>query len=287
MDFSDLGTTSQRVKIRAYGVSGSSVKKSIEEITGASPGRKEAVLTTETGRIYAESEILSSGGGGYCDCSGCGGGSGDGEAILIALIIVAVLMIMVAVVWAVIMIAFSILTVGGFLKRRYRTIVVIERLNKEFLGKLAISIFRSNGVLEYPMGHEAYDAWVKRSFNLHLRLKRIRQISLFFGIGWGWIEVLFKVNELLIGYVTNYSPTIFPLRLVMVVIFVPLLLYSPILEAQFNNAHDDGEEAVMRLLNEEQSFSPDHPMQFKDSVQVVAGISSAAIKKIDYDKMEF
>ncbi|MGY5880142.1 MAG: hypothetical protein RTV31_07825 [Candidatus Thorarchaeota archaeon] len=287
MDGSENSTTSQRVKIRAYGVSASSVKKSMEEITGACPGRNEAVLTTETGRVYAESEILSSAGGGYCDCSGCGGGSGDGEALLVALIIIAVLMIMVAVVWAVIMIAFSILTIGGFLKRRYRTIVVIERLNREFLGKLAISIFRKNGVLQYPFGHEGFDDWTNHSFNLHVRLKRIRQVSLFFGIGWGWIEVLFKVNELLVGYVTNYADTIFPLRLVMVVIFVPLVLYSPILEMQFNNAHKDGEEMVMRLLHEEQSLSPDHPMYFKDSAKVVTGISSAAIKKIDYDKMEF
>lgn len=286
MDGSNNSTTSQRVKIRAYGVSVSSIKKSMEEITGECPGRNQAIMTTETGRVYAESEILSSAGGGYCDCSGCGGGSGDGEALLVAIIVIAVLMIMVAVVWAVIMIAFSILTIGGFLKRRYRTIVVIERLNREFLGKLAISIFRSNGVLQYPLGHEGYDNWVKRSFDLHLRLKRIRQVSLLFGIGWGWIEVLFKVNELLVGYVTNYGPVIFPLRVVMVVIFIPLLLYSPILEMQFNNAYKEGEEMVKRLLLEEQSFSPEHRMYFKDPVRIVTGISSAAIKKIDYDKME-
>ena len=180
------------------------------------------------------------------------------------------------------MIAFSILSVGGFLKRRYRTIVVIEKQNREFLGKLAISIFRKGGVLEYLFGHDGYDEWVRKSFKLHVRLKRIRQASLFFGIGWGWIEVLFKVNEILVGYITNYGPTIFPLRLVMIVIFVPLLFYSPILEMQFNNAHKDGEEMVMRLLHEEYDFSPDHAMAFSDPPTTVVGISSAAIKKIDY-----
>ena len=281
MDGSEYSTTSQRVKIRAYGVSATSVKKSVEEITGACPKRKEAVLTTETGRIYVEPEIYS-GAGGYCDCSGCGGSSGDGEGLIIVLIIIAVLMIMIAIVWAVIMIAFSILTVGGFLKRRYRTVVVIERQNREFLGKLAISIFRSNGVLEYPFGFEGYDDWNKRSFNLHLRLKRIRQVSLFFGIGWGWIEVLFKLNEIIVGYITNYGPSLLPLRLVMIAIFLPLVLYSPVLEMQFDNARRDGEEMVMRLLNEEPSFSPDHPMNFKDSVRIVTGLSSDTIRKIDY-----
>jgi len=282
MDDNGYSTSSQRVKIRAYGVSASSVRTSVAEITGITPGKKEAVMTTETGRVFAEPEIYSTGGGGYCDCSGCGGGSGDGEALLVGIIIIAVLMIMVAVVWAIVLIAFSILTIGGFLKRRYRTVVVIERQNREFLGKLAISIFRKNGVLEYPFGHEGYDDWVKRDFKLHLRLKHIRQVSLFFGIGWGWIEVIFKVNELLAGYVTNYGPTILPLRLVMLAIFIPLLLYSPILEMQFNNAHKEGEEMVMRLLHEEYDFSPDHAMSFVDPPKTTTGISSDAIKKIDY-----
>ena len=275
---SEISTTSQRVKIRAYGVSASSVRKSVEDITGACPGKREAVLTIETGRIFAEPEIYS-GGLGYCDCSGCGGSSGDGEGLIIVVIIIAVLMIMVAIVWAVIMIAFSILTVGGFLKRRYRTVVVIERQNREFLGKLAISIFRSHGVMEYPFGHEGYDDWNKRSFNLHLRLKRVRQVSLFFGIGWGWIEVLFKLNEIFFG-AGGYN--LWPLRYAMIAIFVPLLLYSPILEVQFNNAQKDGDEMVVRLLNDEPSFSPDYPMQFKDSVRIVTGLSSDAIRKIDY-----
>ena len=286
MENDEIYSSSQRVKIRAYGVSARSVRTSIEEITGIAPGKKEAVMTQETGRVYSESEIYSSGGGAYCDCSGCGGGSGDGEALIVALIVIAVLMMMIAVIWAVIMIAFSILTVGGFLKRRYRTVVVIERQNREFLGKLAISIFRKNGVLEYRFGHEGYDNWVKQAFKLHVRLKRIRQVSLFFGIGWGWIEVILKLHEILVGYITNYGPSLLPLRLVMIAIFVPLLLYSPVLEMQFNNARKDGEEKVMRLLNEEYNFSPDHPMHFQSKPRIVAGISSAAVKKIDYDKLE-
>ncbi|TFG32414.1 hypothetical protein EU528_03645 [Candidatus Thorarchaeota archaeon] len=280
MDGSEPSTSAQRVKIRAYGISASSVRTCIQEITGVCPGKKEAIMTAETGRVFTEPEIYSSASP-YCDCSGCSG-SGDGEGLIVVIIIIAVLMIMVAVVWAVVMIAFSILTVGGFLKRRYRTVVVIERQNREFLGKLAISIFRSNGVLEYPFNHEGYDNWNRRSFKLHLRLKRIRQVSLFFGIGWGWIEILAKFNELLVGHITNYGPTLFPLRVVMVAIFLPLLLYSPVLEMQFDNARKDGDEMVMRLLTEEPSLNPDHPMYFKDSVQTVTGISTDVIRKIDY-----
>jgi hypothetical protein len=284
MENDEISPTPPRIKLRAYGVSASSVRQSIEELTGICPGKNESVYTHETGRVYAESEIFSTAPDACCDCSG--GGGGDGEGLILCLIIVAILMIMVAVVWAVIMIAFSILTVGGFLKRRYRTVVVLEKQNREFIGKLAISIFRKGGVLEYPFGHEGYDKWNRRTFSLHMRLKNIRQVSLFFGIGWGWIEVLFKFNELLVGHITNYGPTIFPLRLVMVAIFIPLLLYSPILEIQINNAYRDGEEMVVRLLNEEYAFSPDHAMSFTETPKAVSGFSSAAIRKLDYDKKE-
>ena len=274
------GTSSQGVKIRVYGVSANSVKESIGELTEVNP-KKKAVLTRETGRICAESEIRSGSGLGGCDCNCSGGGSGDGEGLVIVLIIIAVLMIMVTIIWAVIMIAFSILTVGGFLKRRYRTVVIIEIMNREFLGKLAILIFRNGGVLEYPFGHEGYDDWMKRSFKLHVRLKHIRQVSLFFGIGWGWIEVIFKLNQVLLDPTFNYD--LWPLRFVMIAIFLPLLLYSPVMEIQFDNARRDGEEMVMRLLNEEYSFSPDYRMNFEEEPRVVTKLSPGAIKKIDYD----
>ena len=273
----DSNTTSQGMKIRAYGVSASSVRKSIEEITGVNP-KKKAVLTKETGRVSADSEKFSGGGTGYCDCGSPGG---DGEGFVIVLIIIAVLMITFAAVWTVVMIAFSIVTVGGFLKRRYRTVVIIEKMNREFLGKLAISIARNGGVLDYSFGHDGYDDWARRDFKLHIRLKHLRQISLFFGLGWGVIEAMFKLNEILIGYITNYGPIVLPLRLVMVAIFIPLLIYSLVLEGQFRNATDDGEEMVMRLLNEENSFSPDHQMAFEAEPRVVPKLSPDEIKKMN------
>ncbi len=276
---SNGATTSQGMKIRAYGVSASSVRKSIEEITGVNP-KKKAVLTKETGRVCADSEKFAGGGGmGYCDCGSPGDG---GEGLVVILIIIAVLMAMVAIVWTVVMIAFSIITVGGFLKRRYRTVVIIEKMNREFLGKLAISIARNGGVLDYSFGHEGYDDWVRRDFKLHIRLKHLRQISLFFGIGWGLIEAMLKLNEILLGYITNYGPSVMPLRLAMIAIFIPLLIYSLVLEGQFRNASDDGEEMVIRLLSEEYSFSPDHSMAFGAEPRIVPKLSAAEIRKMKY-----
>jgi len=270
-------TTSQGMKIRAYGVSASSVRESIAEITGVNP-KKKAVLTKETGRVCADSEKLG-GGAGYCDCGSPGGDCGEG--FMIGLIVIAVLMITFAVVWTVVMIAFSIITVGGFLKRRYRTVVIIEKMNREFLGKLAISIERKGGVLDYQFGHEGYDDWVRRAFKLHIRLKHLRQISLFFGLGWGMIEAMLKLNEILLGYITHYGPSVLPLRIVMIAIFIPLLIYSLVLEGQFRNVCDDGEEMVMRLLIEENSFSPDHRMTFEAEPRVVPKLSDTEIRKMD------
>ena len=180
------------------------------------------------------------------------------------------------------MIAFSLLTVGGFLKRRYRTVIVVEKLNREFMGKLAISIFRRGGVLEFPFGHEGYDTWSRKAFKLHLRLKYIRQFSLVVGIGWGWVEVFYKLYDILLAP-PDYTYNLWPLRFVMIAVFLPLLLYSPVLEIQFDNAQRDGEEMVVRLLHDEHNFSPDHPMSFMNPPRTVIGISSAAIKKIEYE----
>lgn len=72
----------------------------------------------------------------------------------------------------------------------------------------------------------------------------------------------------------------------MIAIFLPLLLYSPMLEIQFGNARNEGEEMVIRLLNDEHSFSPDHSMTFEEEPRLVSGISTGAIRKLDYDKEE-
>jgi hypothetical protein len=258
--------------IRVYGVSASAVKYGIESITGLNPG-KHAVQTKETGRVSVTPEIYST--APYADCC-AGGGTGDGEGLLLCLLIIAIIMAVFTIVWAVVMVAFSILTVGGFLKKRYRTLFVIEKPNREFIGKIAIHAIRSGGILEYPFGIEPYDDWMKRTFGLFVRLKFVRQISLFFGFGWGFIEVAYKLNQILY-YPADYN--LWPLRYVMVAIFLPLLLCSPILEIQFKGHYDAGEEIIMRLLDEEQSFTPDLPMIFEEEPKIVRAVPIAHLKK--------
>jgi len=266
------GTTNP-LGIRAYGVSAAAVKYGIESITGVNPGRN-AVHTKETGRVSVTPEIYST--VGCCDGSGAGGGGGaDGEGLLCCLLIIAIFMAVFTIVWAVVMIAFSILTVGGFLKKRYRTLFIIEKPNREFIGKIALHIFRSGGILEYPLGNETYDEWMKRTFSLFVRLKIIRQVSLFFGFGWGFIEVAFKVNQIL------YNPAdynLWPLRFLMVAIFLPLLLYSPVLEIQFKRSRDVGAEIIERVLTDEQTFAPDHPMIFEEEPTIVKPVPTTTLK---------
>jgi hypothetical protein len=269
--FSD-DDTRKPLAIRAYGVSASAVKYGIESITGVNPG-KSAVQTKETGKVSVTPEIYTTAACG--DCFVGGGGGGDGEGLLFCLLLIAIFMAVFTIVWAVVMIAFSILTVGGFLKKRYRTLLVIEKRNREFLGKMALKIFRSGGILEYPFENESYDNWMRHSFGLFVRLKFIRQVSLLFGFGWGFIEVAFKLNQILFNP-ADYN--LWPLRYVMVAIFLPLLLYSPVLENQFKRARDTGEEMVMRLLTEEQTFEPDHPMVFEEEPRIVKAVPTSLLK---------
>ncbi len=204
--------------VRIYGVSASTVKADIETLTGVNPGRN-AVKTKETGRVSVTPEIYSTM---ICPDTCSGGGGGDGEGLLCCLILVIAFMAVFAIVWAVVMLAFSILTIGGFLKRRYRTLLVMEIRNREFIGKLAVSTFRSGGIMEYPFGHDEYDSWMKRTFALSVRLKHIRQVSLLFATFWGFTEVFFKLNQVLLNPTLSYD--LWPLRYVMMAIIIPPLL---------------------------------------------------------------
>lgn len=261
--------------IRVYGTSVSSIKKDLETITGVNLGRKN-LYTKETGRLTVTPEIFSS-----SDCcdpgGGCSGGGGSGEGELICLLIVAVVMALVAIVWTIVMIAFSILTIGGFLKRRYRTLVVIDRPNKEILGKLAVSVARRGGVMDYPLGNEEYDDWMRGTFTLHMRLKHLRQVSLFLAFGWGLVEVGHKLNQILFNP-ADYN--LWPFRYVMIAIFLPLLLYGPVLEFKFNNAVEDVQELLIRILMDNPSYNPEYPMTFEEEPQIIGGMTVAAIRKL-------
>lgn len=266
------------IAIKAYGVSGATLKKEIETITGVNPG-KHAMYSEETGRVSVGSEVFGDGcGGGGGDCYGCDGGGGGGEGAIICLIIIVAIMAALTVVWAVVMLAFSIMTLGGFFRKRYRTLVVVERQNKEFIGKLAVISAQDHGVMEYSFGHREYDEWAEDTFRLFNRLKYIRQVSIFFGFWWAFFEIAFKLNELILG-VGGYN--LWPLRYVMVAIFLPLLLYSPILEMQFRGAFNTGEERVMRLVNQEPSYSPNQPMMFSAAPYEIGKISPPKKKKKD------
>ena len=269
--------------IRVYGVSGKALKNEIETITGVNPG-KNAVYTKETGRVAVTPEVFSGSGGGGGDCSGCGSGSGGagdcGEGALVCLIIIIAVMAAVTIVWAIVMLAFSIMTIGGFFKKRFRTLVVIEEENKEFIGKLAVTTVKKRGVLEYLFGHREYDEWVSHAFGRFNRLKILRQVSIVIGFCWGFIEVAYKLNEWVFG-VGGYN--LWPLRYFMIAVFLPLLLYAPFLELQFRETFDMGEEMVMRLLNEEPSFSPDHPMMFSETPIEVGKVTASETKDYDYE----
>ncbi|MHA2425384.1 MAG: hypothetical protein ACXAEF_11380 [Candidatus Thorarchaeota archaeon] len=256
--------------VQFYGVSASSIRSDIDTITGLQSGKKP-IQSNETGMVSATSEVFGGVGGADCYCSG---GSGDGE--LYCLLIIAVLLAVFAIVWTIVMVAFAIMTLGGFVRRRYRSKLFIQKENPEFLGKLAILSYRKGGVVNYSLNYLPYDEWVQGTFSLFRRKKYIRQVSIFFGFVWGAVEVLFKLYQLLFDPLFNYD--LWPFRFVMVAIFLPLLLYSPFLELTIRGAFDQGAESVDRLLMEYPEYSPDTKMSFESPPTVIDRIPISVVR---------
>ncbi len=246
------------LKIHAYGASASSVNSCIESITGIHPG-KDAVHTKETGHVKTQAEVS-------LGVGSTAGVSGD-EGAIIVLIVVAVLMTLFAFVWTIVMVVFSIVTVGGFVKRRFRTLVLMEKKNQEFIGKLAVLTYGKKGVLKYSLGQDQYDEWNGKAFNLFVHLKYLRQVSMFIGFIWGVVEIGFKLYQVVFDLSFTYD--LWPFRYVMIAVFVPLILYSPILELRIRSAFNKGGESVDRLIAYETSFNPNHPMTFEEAPRLV------------------
>ncbi len=248
---------SEILTILAYGVSGGSIEKELETITGVNP-EKKSIHTDETGHIMVMPEV-------NLGLSASDIGFGEGAAIV--LVIIAIMMVVFATIWTIVMILFSVVTMGGFIKRRYRTRVVMERENSEFIGKLSVLTFRSGGILNHSLGQDQYDEWMGQTFRLFKQLKILRQASMGLGFIWGLIEVGFKLYQLLVDPLFSYY--LWPFRIVMLIIFIPLILYSPILERKFRRAFEAGDENIARLVTIEPSFNPDSPMKFKEKPRLV------------------
>ncbi|MFW9918619.1 MAG: hypothetical protein ACFFED_03400 [Candidatus Thorarchaeota archaeon] len=257
------GSLSSHLVLQVYGASAACVRSQRDSIMGVEAG-KNVVRSPETGLVLVDPEIYST-----AKCGGdlvCPGSTGSGEGELVCLIVIAVLMSVFAIVWAAVMITFSIVTFGGFIRRRYRTLIEIHKENREFLGKLAILLIRNGGVLKYSVGRSYHDNWVRSTFTSFKRMKYIRQASLLLGLIWGIIEIAFKAYTL-VDHLFTYD--LWPFRYVMILIFAPLILYTPVLEWRFRVAFSDGKDIVEQLIHEEPLFNPDHAMQFSQKPSVV------------------
>lgn len=250
--------------IQVYGTSAACVRAQRDALMGVEAGKK-VTQSQETGLVIVDPEIYTS-----AKCCGdfyAGGSNMDGEGAIAIIIIVALLMSVFAIVWAAVMITFSVVTFGGFIRRRYRTLIEIQKENREFLGKLVVLLIHSEGVMRYPLGRPYHDRWVKSTFVSFLRMKYIRQVSLFLGFIWGAIEVIFKANTFID---TLFTYDLWPFRYVMVLIFTPLILYTPFLEWRFRVAFSEGKEIAQQLIQEEPLFNPDIEMEFAHTPQVVS-----------------
>jgi hypothetical protein len=249
----------EALKIQIYGVSGKSIRSAIESITGVKPKKKKPIYTKETGHVVVQPKDGSI----LFPCSS----SGDCGGSIVILITVLIVMAVFVTIWAIVMIIFSIVTLGGFVRRRLRTHIVVERENIEFLGKLSMLTFRSGGVMNHSLGLDQYDEWMNRACGLFVQLKYLRQVSLGFASIWGIVEIAFKLPQVLFS--ASYTYDLWPFRLVMLAILIPLILYSPILELKFRRVFETGDESIARLITNEPSLNPDSPMSFVEKPRLV------------------
>ena len=273
LDSEEKPEAPKHVVMRVYGASGSTVKRGIETITGVHPGRK-SIHSKETGTVTVKSEIHTHLEG--ADCSG-----GGGECDLLFLIILAVIMSVFAVVWSVVMIVFSIVTIGGFVRRRFRTIVIMGRENMEFVGKLSVLVFRRNGVADYTLGNAQYDEWKDDTFGLFMRLKHIRQGSLLLAFGWGIIEIGFKLYQIVFDPSFDYY--LWPFRYVMIAVFAPLICYSPILEMTMRGKFNEGQDIIARMVMNEPRYNPDLAMIFEHQPVIGESLPASLAKEGNSD----
>ncbi|MHA2040785.1 MAG: hypothetical protein ACW975_02890 [Candidatus Thorarchaeota archaeon] len=273
MESEEKPKASKHASMRVYGASGSTVNNGIDTIMGIHPGGS-SIHSKETGTVTVKSEIYTQLGG----SSGCSGswGGGGGEGDLLCYIIVAIIMTVFAVVWSVVMIAFSIVTIGGFIKRRYRTIVIVGKENIEFIGKLLVLVARRGGVSDYTLGNAQYDEWKDDTFGLFMRLKHLRQGSLLLAFGWGLIEIGFKLNQILFDPTDYY---LWPFRYVMIAVFAPLIFYSPVLEMTIRGKFDEGEDILARLVMNEPRYNPDMSMDFEQKPVVGESLPASLAKE--------
>ncbi|MFW9889380.1 MAG: hypothetical protein ACFFER_14425 [Candidatus Thorarchaeota archaeon] len=272
MESDEKQKASKHAVMRIYGASGSTVKKGIESIMGVHPGKK-SVSSEETGTVTVRSEVFSQ--LQSPDTATCGGGGG-GEGELFCLIVIAIVMTVFAVVWSVVMIVFSIVTIGGFIKRRFRTIVIVGKKNTELIGKLSVFAYRRGGVSDYTLGNIQYDEWKDSTFGLFMRLKYLRQGSFLLAFGWGIIEIGFKLYQLVFDPAFDYY--LWPFRYVMIAIFAPLIFYSPILEMSIRRKFREGEDIVARLIMNEPRYNPEQPMPFEYQPKVGESLPGSLAK---------
>jgi hypothetical protein len=67
----------------------------------------------------------------------------------------------------------------------------------------------------------------------------------------------------------SYTYDLWPFRIVMLAILIPLILYSPILELKFRRVFETGDESIARLITNEPSLNPDSPMSFVEKPRLV------------------
>ncbi len=231
-----------------YGASTSVVKEIVYEV-GQGDDVDKLTTTRCCGSVAVVDEMMS-GDLVYCD----GGGLSSTDECGIFLLIIIALMAVFAIVWAAVMIVFSIFTLGGFVRRRYRTLLMIEQPRRNLLLNVAFGVAFRGGVMDWDTGIPEYDEWKEKALSHYRALKYVRQISFLFGIIWGMNEIYNKALNLLDP---NYHYNLWPFRLMMVIIFLPLLFACPVIELRMRELYRTADPMFQSILADDPDIEQD------------------------------
>ncbi len=261
----DGETTAKFTDHLVYGVSGSKIVDAIINIDSVEK-KDDYYETRSSGQVKVFSDIRT-----INIFSGSSGAVTECEAILFLIILG--LMLFIAIAWVAVMIVFSIVTFGGFVRRRYVTHVAVEHVNPDFLSKLSVFAIKNGGYMEYETGPPEYQDLVKQMASNYGKLTNLRQFSILLGMIWGVIEVSFKVYQMFLDPAFTYN--LWPFRIAMVILFIPLIAYAPVVELRIRSTHKSGMETVDRLVNNDSKFDPSVPLFVSGSFDSPGSISES------------
>ncbi|MCF2137754.1 MAG: hypothetical protein K9W43_11035 [Candidatus Thorarchaeota archaeon] len=183
-------------------------------------------------------------------------GNAGADMFIVTLIISGLSIILFPILWLTVTIVFSIFTVGAFFKRRHFSIVIVDRRNETFVSKLLMAVVMRGGVFNATTDDPEFDDWVRGALRLYSRVAYLRVTAVILAVIWGILEIDQRFDLLHLVYQVD----LWPFRIIMLLLFLPLILYGDLLVWKIRGHYAEGDLIIYRLKASSSRFDPDVPL---------------------------